>query len=266
MGGAERNARKRKQQQAAARTVAQARGTAGGGGNKKIVAITVAVVVLAALVIGGVVWTTSSKDSTEGKVIQAQTTTSAPGVVEKRDGAVVTVGKPEAKKTIDIYADFLCPVCKQFEESFKAQIQEQINSGNLQVRYHMLPMLNQKSDPPGYSLDSANASLAAADAGKFLAFHDALFKDQPEEGARGFDKGQLIKLGQDVGITDPAFAMAVNSGAHEQQINDAYAKISADPALEQDFGGGQKGFGTPTVTANGQIVKLEDGWLQKVTG
>ncbi|MGW6420684.1 hypothetical protein ACWF8F_36340, partial [Streptomyces sp. NPDC055055] len=59
----------------------------------------------------------------------------------------------------------------QFEETFKGQIEEQVNNGTLQVRYHMLPMLNQRSDPPGYSLDSANASLAAADAGKFLAFH-----------------------------------------------------------------------------------------------
>ena len=264
MGGAERNARKRKQQQTASRSVAQARGTAGGD-KKKVIAISVAVAVLAVLVIGGVIWTTSSKDSTEGKVIQAQTGVSAPGVVEKRDGAAVTVGKPEAKKTIDIYADFHCPVCKQFEESFKTDIQEQVNNGTLQVRYHMLPMLNQRSDPPGYSLDSANASLAAADAGKFLAFHDALFKDQPQEGARGFDKGQLIKLGQDVGITDPAFAMAVNGGAYEQQIQDAYKKISTDPSLQQDFGNGP-GFGTPTVTANGQVVKLEEGWVQKAVG
>lgn len=262
MGGAERNARKRKQQQTAARSVAQARGVAGGD-KKKVVAITVAVVVLAALVIGGVIWTTSSKDSTEGKVIGAQTGTSAPGVVEKRDGAVVTVGKPEAKKTIDVYADFLCPVCKQFEESFKGQIEEHVNNGTLQVRYHMLPMLNQRSDPPGYSLDSANASLAAADAGKFLAFHDALFKDQPEEGGRGFDKAQLIKLGQDVGISDPAFALKVNSGAYEQEIQDAYKKIAGDPSLQQDFGNGP-GFGTPTVTANGQVVKLEQDWVQKV--
>ncbi|WP_414940123.1 DsbA family protein [Amycolatopsis sp. cmx-11-51] len=264
MGGAERNARKRKQQQTASRSVAQARGVVGGD-KKKVVAITVAVVVLAALVIGGVVWTTSSKDSTEGKVIAARTDTWAPGVVEKRDGVVVSVGKPEAAKSIDVYADFLCPVCKQFEESFKGQIQEQVNNGVLQVRYHMLPMLNQRSDPPGYSLDSANAALAAADAGKFLAFHDALFKDQPEEGARGFDNAQLIKLGQDVGITDPAFATAINTDVYEQQIQDAYKKTSTDPALQQDFGRGP-GFGTPTVASNGQVVKLDEGWLQKVIG
>ncbi|KZB86993.1 hypothetical protein AVL48_24700 [Amycolatopsis regifaucium] len=243
--------------------MAQARGVAGGD-KKKVVAITVAVVVLAALVIGGVIWTTSSKDSTAGRVIQPQASTAvAPGVVQKRDGAVVVVGKPEATKTIDIYADFLCPICKQFEEKFKDQIQEQVNNGVLQVRYHMLPMLNQRSDPPGYSMDSANASLAAADAGKFLAFHDALFKDQPQEGGRGFDKGQLIKLGQDVGITDPAFATAVNTGVYEQQIQDAYKKTSTDPSLQQDFGNGP-GFGTPTVASNGQVVKLEDGWVQKV--
>ncbi|RSN25393.1 hypothetical protein DMC63_04460 [Streptomyces sp. WAC 05977] len=30
-----------------------------------------------------------------------------------------------------------------------------------------------------------------------------------------------------------------------------------------DFGNGP-GFGTPTVTANGQVVKLEQDWVQKV--
>ncbi|OLZ52667.1 hypothetical protein BS329_15035 [Amycolatopsis coloradensis] len=244
--------------------MAQARGVAGGD-KKKVVVITVAVIVLAALVIGGVIWSTSSKDSTDGKVIAAQSGTWGPGVVEKRDGVVVSAGKPEAKKSIDVYADFLCPVCKQFEEKFGGQIHEQVNNGTLQVRYHMLPMLNQRSDPPGYSLDSANAALAAADAGKFLAFHDALFKDQPDEGARGFDKAQLIKLGQDVGITDPAFATSINTGVYEQQIQDEYKKTSTDPSLQQDFGRGPS-FGTPTVASNGQVVKLDEGWLQKVLG
>ncbi|MFD5091417.1 DsbA family protein [Amycolatopsis thailandensis] len=264
MGGAERNARKRKQQETAARSVAQARGVAGGD-KKKVVAITVAVIVLAALVIGGVIWTTSSKNSTEGKDIAVPTGTWAPGVVEKRDGAVVSAGKPGAAKTIDVYADFLCPICKQFEETFKDKLHEQVNNGTLTIRYHMLPMLNQRSDPPGYSMDSANASLAAADAGKFLAFHDALFKDQPQEGARGFDKAQLIKLGQDVGITDPAFVTAINTGVYEQQIQDAYKKISTDPSLQQDFGSGP-GFGTPTVAVNGQVVKLEQDWVEKTLG
>ena len=114
---------------------------------------------------------------------------------------------------------------------------------------------------------SANAALAAADAGKFLQFHDALFANQPQEGKRGYDKAQLIELGKNVGITDSAFAQTVNAGTYDQQLNSAFQQISDDPKLQQDFGGGQRGFGTPTVTANGSIVSWQDpDWLKKVIG
>ena len=245
--------------------MAQARG-ASTDKRKWIIGIA-AVVVVAALVIGGVIWTISDKNKTEGQTIAAGGTSLAGDVTQKRDGVVVTVGKAGAKATIDVYADFLCPICGQFEKTYKTDVEQAINDGKLQVRYHMVPLLNERSDPPGYSLDSANAALAAADAGKFLQFHDSLFANQPEEGKRGYDKAQLIKLGQDVGITDPAFAQTVNAGTYDQQINTAFQQIENDPKLAQDFGNGQSGFGTPTVTANGAIVNWQDpGWLSKVTG
>jgi protein-disulfide isomerase len=247
--------------------VAQARG-ASGDKRKWIIGIA-AVVVVAALVIGGVIWTISDKNKTEGQVISpgASTSALAGDVTQKRDGVAVTVGKTGAKASIDVYADFLCPICGEFEKQYKGQIEQAVNDGKLQVRYHMVPLLNTKSDPPGYSLDSANAALAAADAGKFVQFHDALFANQPEEGKRGYDKAQLIKLGQDVGITDPKFAATVNAGTYEQQLNTAFQQIESDPKLAQDFGGGQSGFGTPTVTSNGTIVSWQDpDWLKKVTG
>jgi protein-disulfide isomerase len=247
--------------------VAQARGTSDDR-RKWIIGIG-AVVVVAALVIGGVIWTVSDKNKTEGQVIGPGESTSAlaSDVTQKRDGVVVTVGKTGAKASIDVYADFLCPICGEFEKQYKSGIEQAVNDGKLQVRYHMVPLLNDRSSPPGYSLDSANAALAAADAGKFVQFHDALFANQPEEGKRGYDKAQLIELGKNVGITDPKFAETVNAGTYDQQLDAAFQQIGSDPKLEQDFGGGQRGFGTPTVTANGSIVSWQDpDWLKKVTG
>jgi protein-disulfide isomerase len=232
---------------------------------RKIIIGIVAVVVVAAGVIGAVLWTISSRNQTEGQAINPDGGTSlAADVVQKRDGVVVTVGKPGAKATLDVYADFLCPICGTFEKSYKAGIEAAINNGQLQVKYHMVPLLITKSSPPGYSLDSANAALAAADAGKFLQFHDALYKSQPEEGARGYDKTQLIQLGKDLGITDPKFAADVNAGTYDSQLNTALDQASNDPALEIDYGNGQKGFGTPTVVSRGQVVKWQDpSWLQQ---
>ncbi|MET9266013.1 thioredoxin domain-containing protein [Amycolatopsis sp. NPDC004079] len=263
MGGAARNARKSRQQAAAARSVAQARGSK--SDRNKIIAIVVAIVVVAALVIGGVLWINSSKNATQDSAIQPGTTSAlGPGVVEKRDGAVVSVGKPGAPKTIDLYADFLCPYCAKLQQDYGPRMEKAINDGQLTVRYHMVILLNKNSDPPGYSLDSANAALAAADQQKFTAFHDALFKNQPQEGGRGYDKAQLIKLGQDLGISDPKFAQAVNAGTFDQPLQAAFQQIQGDQNLQQDFGNGQVGFGTPTVAVNGKAVPAQGDWLTKI--
>jgi protein-disulfide isomerase len=261
VGGAERSARTRRQQQVAgSRAVAQARG----GDQKKIIAVVIGVALLAAAVIGGVLWTNASKNATAGQAIAPITTQAqVGGVVEKRNGVVVSVGKPGAKTTIDIYADFLCPICGQFQKTYGQQIEQQINAGNLQVNYHMVPLLNSSSNPPGFSLDAANAALAAADAGKFTAFHDSLYASQPQEGKRGYDNAQLIKLGQDLGITNPKFAQEVNSGTYDQQINAAFQQTLNDPNLQQNFGQGAS-FGTPTVAVNGKAIPLSQGWLDQL--
>lgn len=269
MGGAERTARKRRQQQQTAGqgAVAQARG-GGGGDRKKVIATVAAVVVLAALVIGGVMWTNAAKNETEGQAIQPLADTAVSAEYSgTREGVVVVSGKQDAPVTLDIYADFLCPVCGQFQQTYGDRIAEQINAGTVRVRYHMVPMLVERSDPPGYSLDAANAALAAADAGKFTAFHDSLMVAQPEEGKRGYDNSQLIELGKALGIGDPAFAESVNSGGYEQQLLAAFDKTKNDPSLFQQFPDGSKGFGTPTVVANGAIVNVSDEqWLSKLVG
>ncbi|WP_167121632.1 DsbA family protein [Amycolatopsis viridis] len=250
MGGAERSARKRRQQQSpAARAVTQARG---GGPSRKTIVSVVAVVVLAAVVIGGVIWTNKSKNATEGTTIAPQTASAALDSPGERQGATVVSGKPEAKVKLDIWADFLCPYCARLQQQYGKQIEDQIQAGNVQVTYHMIPLLNNRSDPPGYSLASANAALCAADQGKFTPYHDSLFASQPAEGKRGYDNAQLIKLGQDLGVTAPGFAGCVNAGTYNQQLQDALTEVSKNPAFQ----------GTPTVMHNGTVVNwTQNDWL-----
>jgi protein-disulfide isomerase len=251
VGGAERSARKRRQQpNAGARAVAQARGS--GGGNRKVIVSVIAVVVLAAVVIVGVIWTNSSKNSTAGTSIAPQTVNAALDTPNERQGAAVVSGKADAKVKLDIYADFLCPFCGELQKTYGNQIEQQILAGNLQVTYHMIPLLNDRSDPPGYSLAAANASLCAADNGKFTPFHDSLFAQQPEEGKRGYDNDQLIKLGQAVGITSPQFSTCVNAGTYNQLANASLQQVSQNPAFQ----------GTPAIFHNGTSVDwTQPNWL-----
>ncbi|WP_285612185.1 DsbA family protein [Actinokineospora globicatena] len=278
MGGAERSARKRRQNQTGgspkgatsvksapagrkASPVAAARQS--GGSRNAIVIGVVVVVIIAAAVIGGVIYTNSKKDATADATIAPKSVSLSVPVT--RDGAVVVVGKTDAKATIDVYEDFLCPACRSFEDTYAAQIETKLADGSLKVRFHMLNMLNDRSDPAGYSTDSANAALLAADEGKFLAFHKSLFANQPEEGARGWTKDQLITLGTSLGLTSQSFTDGVRTGKYDQQITDAFNQVRATDYLQQDYNG-QKAFGTPTLAANNKIIDTSDAnWLNNLT-
>jgi protein-disulfide isomerase len=269
VGGAERNARKRRQAQqtgGGSPAVAAARRT---NDRKKVIIGAVVVVVLAAAVIGGVLVYNNQKNATEGQNIKAV----APGTSQQaepeypvtRDGGIVAVGQDDAKVTLDVYEDFLCPACRSFEETYGADLEEHVADGTVQVRYHMLPMLNDRSDPPGYSMDSANAGLCAADAGMFPAYHKSLFSDQPEEGSRGWDRQQLAKLGTDLGITSEEFTACVTSGKYDDLVQGNFDDVKKTPYLQQDFPDGGKGFGTPTIAAGEEVVDTaKPDWLDQL--
>jgi protein-disulfide isomerase len=271
VGGAERNARKKRQAQTRGGSKAVAAARKADTDRRKMFIGGAVVVVLLVAVIGGVLIYNNQKNSTEGKDINAVAPSSSQqtamdDVPVTRDGGVVVVGKPEAKVTLDVYEDFLCPVCGQFEKAYGKTIEEHVVDGSVQVRYHMLPMLNDRSDPPGYSLDSANAGLCAADAGKFPAFHKSLYGDQPEEGSRGWDRQQLADLGSKLGITDKNFASCVTSGKYDSVVQSNMTKVQQTAYLnQQEFPGGGKGFGTPTIAVGQKIVDTsKPDWLDKL--
>lgn len=243
MGGAERNARKKKQ---AARAVVQARQS---GDRTKVVIGVVVVVVLAIAVIGGVLLS----KKTERAALTPPADLKSVSAPVQRDGGAVLIGKDTAKVTVDLYEDFLCPVCRTFEEKYSAQLREQVEAGTIKVRYHILPMLIKYSDPEGYSRDSANAALCAADAGKFPEYHDSLYAKQPEEGGPGYTKQELVKLGTDLGITGDTFKTCVETGANEQA-----AQAGLDQAKKTSFF-----TGTPAVAVDGNKIDLENGnWVK----
>lgn len=279
MGGAERNQRKRRQSErtapkqpgakspgakpSGAKAVASAR--AASVDRKRMVLIALVVLLVAGAVIGGVIWTNKQKNATAEASITP--TTVALDVPVRRDGAVVEVGEETAKVTLDVYEDFLCPACRSLEEQHAGAIERELAAGTLKVRYHAVNMLNDLSDPEGYSTDAANAALLAADAGKFPSFHKSLFHNQPDEGARGWSKDQLVDLGRALGITTPDFTDGVHGGKYDGLITEEYQRARTTEHLLRDRGDGQRVFGTPTLASDGKVVDTTDpAWLTKLVG
>lgn len=219
---------------------------AGGAGRGLAIA---GVVLLVALVAGGYVAWQNYGSSTE------------PTYPVARDGVVVTAGDPAAPVTVDVYEDYLCPACAQFERIYADEITTALNEGRAKVAYHHIAILDDRSSPPGYSTRAANAALCAADAGIFPAYHARLYADQPSEGSAGRTVQELTALGTELGATGD-FAGCVARQENSQAIADATNAAAADPAVAP---GGR--FGTPTVLVQGRKIDVNDSdWLSRATG
>ena len=127
------------------------------------------------------------------------------------DGDGVAVGTGPV--VIDAYEDFLCPFCRMFEERSGATLHRLVDEELATVVYHPLGFLDRASTT-AYSTRAAAASGCAADRGRFLAFHDILYANQPPEGGPGLSDEELIALGAQVGLTDDGFVTCVTEHAH----------------------------------------------------
>ena len=245
-----RNQRKRKQRrQAGAQAVSAARRSAGGGRGGIYAGVSV-IVVLAVVVAAGVLLT-RSQTSTPAAIPPVRVSATYPTSLQ--DGVVVA-GKPGAPTTVEAYEDFLCPVCDAFESQHANNIQQALNAGRITVRYHMLNLLADQSNPPGYSLQAANAGLCAAKAGVFPSYHASLYAKQPEEGAAGYTIDQLVALGRALGAQNN-FEPCVRSGTYNAHVKSQLTGAQSNPALSQQTPTGPS-FGTPTVLVNSKVIPV----------
>ncbi len=188
-------------------------------------------------------------------------TASAPKYTTTVSGTVITAGKA-APTTVDVYEDFLCPICERFENGSGLDIAKAISAGQIQVKYHPVAILDSRTTPQGYSSRAANAAICAAEAGSFQAYHDKLFADQPAEGSAGLTDAELVAMGQEVGVGG-SFAQCVTSGKHVSDVKAATLTAAKNTALRRP---GSSGFGTPTVVVNGKWVDWSSStWLSNAT-
>ncbi|MEU9283912.1 thioredoxin domain-containing protein [Streptomyces sp. NPDC048275] len=200
----------------------------------------VCVLGLAAVV--GVMAANAGKDKSD-----ASGPVAAPSGATGKDGLAIPVGKDSAKSTLTVWEDFRCPACQIFETNYRSTIQELVDAGQLKVEYHLVTLIDGKMSGSG-SRNAANAAACAQDAGKFTAYHDVLFENQPEETDDAFaDNGKLIELAGKVdGLDTPAFRKCVNDGTHNSWV------VKSNEAFQTG------GFsGTPTVLLGGKNINAD---------
>jgi protein-disulfide isomerase len=146
---------------------------------------------------------------------------------------------------VEVYLDFLCPECNQFEANTTATMNQLLAAKKIKLIWHPLSILNTQSNPPGYSMRAASAAGCAADVGmnKMKAFGEALFQAQPPAGSAGLNDDQLIELAGRVGIITPAFAACVRELRYRDWVNNGNEKATQRGVKQ-----------APTVYVNGKPV------------
>jgi protein-disulfide isomerase len=167
----------------------------------------------------------------EREALAATRAASLRQLVESSDAP--SLGPAAAPVTVVEFSDFECPFCgrvvptlKQLAASFGDQVR---------VVYRHFPLTGIHR----HAQKAAEASLCAAEQGKFWEYHDLLFQEQQKLAV-----GDLEEKARRVGLDVPRFASCLGEGAMVERVRrDAEA-------------GSQAGVtGTPALLVNGRLIE-----------
>jgi protein-disulfide isomerase len=227
-------------QRIAEKRAAEARARAHAQRRRRVITggIVAAVLVVIALVVVIVVQTQRTTTSADAAV--------PANTVEGTDGTAFLIGNPEAPTTVDVYEDYLCPACGQFEAETGGTLAAMAENGIVQIRYRPIAILDRLS-ADDYSTRSLNAAAVVADAAgpeAFRTFSEALFAEQPAENGPGLTDDRLIELAAEAG----ASGGAVEDGIRNLRFED-WTKDVTDAASRAGISG------TPTILVDGEPVQ-----------
>jgi protein-disulfide isomerase len=139
---------------------------------------------------------------------------------------------------VDIYEDFQCPICKQFEALNGKFLNSLVTEKKAVVRFHTLSFLGTES------VRAANAVACANEEDKFLDYHLALYANQPAgENSGEWSNDRLISIAETVGLTSESFKSCVNDLKFEGWVGDV-----ADAGAKSGINS------TPTVLVGGKEI------------
>lgn len=172
-------------------------------------------------------------------------TTSALGAGDQPVSTVPTDGTI----AIDIYLDYQCPLCRDFESANSELLSTLLTEGAATVEFHPISILDRASLGSQYSSRAANAAACVADfsPNSFFAFNSALYASQPDEQTAGLTNEELIALAKKTNVASSSkIASCINDFTFKNWVQDATERAVSNEALLSD---GQ--FGTPAVLVNG---------------
>lgn len=217
-----------------------------------------ALIAIAILVLGGVIF--FAQRGGESNPIEFGQ--SADPQVEITEQGVVAVGDSSAP-TVQIWEDFMCPACGQFEAQFGERLAQEVQDGDLHVEYHMLNFMDRQSGSGGYStraLAAVQCSAANDSIGTFFDVKNAFFAQQPSGGG-DLTPSQLADAAESAGANDESVAcignVETNGGTDKASETASNSQRSIQEVTDN--------VSTPTVAHEGETVEFSNpAWIDEI--
>ncbi|MGN6762154.1 MAG: DsbA family protein [Leifsonia sp.] len=152
---------------------------------------------------------------------------------------------------IQIWLDYQCPFCDQFETTNDDQIKQWLTDGSATLEIHPVAILDSTANKQ-YSTRAGAAVSCVANSKpeKFWDVNSALFAKQPDEQTGGgLSNAQILSIFKDAGVSSKAITDCVNNQTFASFIGDMTQGATTNSQLKNPTSGG---FGTPTVFVNGE--------------
>ncbi len=161
-----------------------------------------------------------------------------------------SIGDANAPLTIDEWADFQCPVCRQFYETIDAPlISTYIQTGKVRLVFHDYAFIG-----PASTTAAAAARVSAAIGPGFWPFYDYLYTNQGTENGDAFSQSRLADMAVALGMDRTAFLNALADSTYTNAVK-------AETNQGQQLGVSS----TPTLVINGQLYPGLPTWTQLST-
>ena len=161
---------------------------------------------------------------------------------------------------LQIWEDFQCPVCNEMEKASGATILDLARSSKVRLEWRPALFLdkaqesaNSAAGNPNSSLRATMALACAADAGKAMEYHGAVFERQPKTEGDGYSTTALLDAAKSVGISG-AKLTTFTSCLNDQKYMDWATNSDTLFAKEGNTG-------TPTAYLNGKELPSKPTWI-----
>jgi protein-disulfide isomerase len=150
------------------------------------------------------------------------------------------LGSASAPVVIDLYADFQCPVCRDFVTvQLPRLVTDYVNPGIVRIQAHDIDILGKGT--PDESLELATGAACAAEQDRYWPFHDLVFWNQRRENRGDHDAAFISSVAAQAGLDVSAWN-ACNARADVRQTIGSATRVAAGSGIQA----------TPTLVVNGQ--------------